>query len=112
VHRDDFPNIYYTVKLHQPLETINATWEDTEALVFYTEKQTDSFRLLHVREDAKSMVWKAGAESDRYHRMLFLVLFYGTLYNIFRIFGDAFCCCLFCIWCVAYYCPRAHSLSS
>jgi hypothetical protein len=79
VHRDDFPNIYYTVKLHQPLETINATWEDTEALVFYTEKQTDSFRLLHIHEDAKSMVWKAGAESDRYHRMLFLLLFYATL---------------------------------
>ena len=48
VHHDDFPNVYYTVKINMPIILTGAA--GCEALVFHTEKQTDWTHLLPVTE--------------------------------------------------------------
>lgn len=48
VHHDDYPNVYYTVKLHMPITLSGAA--GCENLMFHTEKQTDWTHLLPVSE--------------------------------------------------------------
>lgn len=46
VHHDDFPNIYYTIKMEHLTEYDLPSDLDVSNLTFYTEKQTDSIRLI------------------------------------------------------------------
>lgn len=58
VHHDDFPNVYYTVKLNMPITLTGVA--GCESLVFHTEKQTDWTHLLPVSES----FGKAGSKAD------------------------------------------------
>lgn len=66
VHLDDFPNIYYTVKLKTPLQSTNAPGFDT--LIFHQEKQTDSTHLLPVSEVPPSASKCGNAAAERAER--------------------------------------------
>lgn len=48
VHHDDFPHIYYTIAPLNPptIQRHGASEEDCERLIFHTEKQTDSNRVI------------------------------------------------------------------
>ena len=48
VHHDDFPNVYYTVRLKNPIVLTGVA--GCEALTFHTEKQTDHTHLSPVSE--------------------------------------------------------------
>lgn len=66
VHHDDFPNVYYTVKLKAPLQSTNAPGFD--ALIFNQEKQTDSTHLLPVSEVPPTATRAANAAAERAER--------------------------------------------
>lgn len=62
VHHDDFPNVYYTVKLHMPITLTGVA--GCEALVFHTEKQTDWTHLLPVSESFGRSADKAASAAS------------------------------------------------
>lgn len=62
IHLDDFPNVYYSVKLKTPLQSTNVAGFD--ALIFNHEKQTDATHLLPVSEVPPSKSASAGSAGN------------------------------------------------
>jgi hypothetical protein len=61
VHLDDFPNVYYTVKMKKPLQRTAVA--GSLALQFQQEKQTDHTHLLPLTEPANASTGTASAAS-------------------------------------------------
>jgi hypothetical protein len=66
VHHDDFPNIYYTIAPINPptIRENGALPEDSQKLIFQSEKQTDSIRVFPAPEFHEAAVASASASAS------------------------------------------------